>query len=426
MTWQLTIEPSRIYYKGVNMTIAYLEQMFPRLAVTFIYREILALRAAGLSIQTFSTWKPKLDEISDEARDLVKDTFYIFPLNWPRFLLTHARYLLTRPRRYLGTLWFCLTREHKTPQNRLRTFLHFCQAVYLAREIERRNIKHMHAHFALNATTIAMVISRLTGIPFSFTAHANDIFVNPILLPEKIQAARFIIAISEYNKRFLYNIVPGRETLDKIHLVRYGVDTQVFSPPDHRPYNDRLIILDVARLAEKKGHPYLIKACKILADQGYNFQCVIVGGGPQESLLKQMIQENGLSDYINMVGVVFQEHLRDYLSKADIFVLPCIVADDQDRDGIPNTLIEAMSMAIPTISTTVSGIPELVENMKTGLTVPPRDEVALAKAIANLLDDEDLRDVLGRAGRAKVIEDFEIEKNANALLNIFKTHVEYL
>jgi len=407
------------------MTVGYMAQVFPGLTMTFVYREVRALRAAGLHVQAFSTWRPRLDELSEEAKDLVEDTFYIFPLNWPRFLLSHVWYFITRPRRYLDTLWFLMTRGHKTFKNRLRTLGHFCEAVYVAREVERRNISHMHVHFALNATTIAMAINRLTDVPFSFTAHANDIFVNPILLPEKIKAARFIVAISEYNKRFLHDIVPGQATLDKIHVVRYGVDTQVFSPPAHRPSrHERPVIVDVARLVEKKGHPYLIKACKILADQGYAFHCFIIGSGPQESLLKQMIKEEGLSDCVSLVGRVFQEELRDYLANADIFVLPCIVASDQDRDGLPNTLIESMAMGIPTISTTVSGVPELITDMETGLLVPPQDEVSLARAIATLLEHPELRAVLGKRGRAKVVEEFEIGKNAGRLLNIFKAYLE--
>lgn len=406
------------------MIIGYSAQKLPQLTLTFVYREIFALRAAGLHIETFSTWKPNLEELSDESKAMVNDTFYIFPLNWVQFLLNHIWYLFTRPQRYLGTLWFCLTRKHKTFKNRMRTFLHFCQAVHMAKEVECRKVEHMHVHFALNATTIAMVVSRLNDITFSFTAHANDIFVNPILLPEKIEAAKFIITISEYNKQVLYNIVPTQETLNKIHLVRYGVDVQQFAPPDHRPDNDQPIILAVARLVEKKGFPYLIKACKTLVDQGYKFQCLIVGGGPQEALLKQMIEKYNLSNQVKLVGAVFQEHLKNYFTKADIFVLPCVIASDQDRDGIPNTLIESMAMGIPTVSTTVVGIPELIENGKTGLLASPRDEMSLAKALANLLDDRALRATLGQAGRAKVVAEFETGKNADALLQIFTSYLE--
>ncbi|HXV96970.1 MAG TPA: glycosyltransferase, partial [Anaerolineae bacterium] len=401
----------------------YLAQVFPHLTMTFVYREVLALRAAGLEVKTFSTWTPAPNELSAEAKPLVGDTFYIFPLNWPQFLLSHIRYLLARPQRYLGTLLFCLSREHKTLKNRWRTLSHFCQAVYLAQAVERSGIDHLHVHFALNATTLALVVARLTGIPFSFTAHANDIFANPILLPEKIKEARFIVAISEYNIRFMYNIVPAQETLDKSYLVHCGIDVQKFAPPDQRPAQVQPTILAVGRLVEKKGYPYLIKACKILAERGYDFRCLILGGGPHEARLKEMVQAYNLGERVLLKGIVFQEHLGDYLKQADIFVLPCIVGSDQDMDGIPNTLMEAMSMEIPTISTNISGIPELIEDGKTGLLVPPEDEIALAEAIISLLENAELRHALGQAGRSKVVEEFEIEKNAHRLLRIFKSRL---
>ena len=406
------------------MTIGYLAQVYPSLTMTFVYREVLAFRNAGFDVQTFATWPPDLNELSEEAKGLVEETFYIFPLSWGAFLLDHCRYLLTRPRRYLGTLFFCLTRKHKTFKNRLRTFFHFCQAVKLASEVERRKIQHLHAHFALNATTIAMVVSRLLGTTFSFTAHANDIFVNPILLPQKIQEALFIVVISEYNKQFLQNIVSTEETRKKIHLVHCGIDVQHFSPPDIQPDVDKPIIFSVGRLIEKKGFLYLIKACRILADQGYQFKCLIAGGGPQETLLKQMVEECELGDYVELMGVIFQEDLKAYLGKPGVFVLPCVIAQDQDMDGIPNSLMEAMAMEMPAISTTVSGIPELIVNEKTGLLVPPRDEVALAKAIATLLENQELRITLGKSGRQKVIEEFEIKENVNNLLNIFEMYLK--
>ncbi len=406
------------------MIIGYLAQVFPHLTMTFVYREVLALRNKNIHLQTFSTWKPKPEELSDEAKELVKSTFYIFPFNWSQFLFNHTWYLFRRPGAYLSTLWFCLMGEHKTFKNRLRTFYHFCQAVHLAKAVEAKNVGHLHVHFALNATTIALVVARLTKITFSFTAHANDIFVNPILLRDKINEAKFIIAISDYNKRFLYNILPDQGTCDKTHIVHCGIDVQHFSAPNKKLHNERPIILAIGRLVEKKGYLYLIRACKILVGQGYDFQCLIVGGGPQESLLKQIIEEEGVSDYVSLEGIVFQEHLLSYLDKADIFVLPCVVASDQDMDGIPNTLMEAMAMEIPAISTTVSGIPELIEHEKTGLLVAPEDEVSLAKAMATLLDDKELRGILGQAGRAEVIKAFEIEKNAHHLLSVFKSYLE--
>ncbi len=406
------------------MKIGYLAQKYPQLTLTFVYREIVALRAAGLNIETFSIWKPRLEDLSAEAQPLRAETFYVFPLDWYGFIVSHLRHLFLRPDRYLGTLIFCLMRPHRLWRNRLRTLLHFCQAVYLAREVERRGIAHMHVHFALNAATLALVIQRLTGITYSFTAHANDLFVNPILLPEKIEEARFIIAISEYNRRFMYDLVPTPATAAKIHLVRYGVDVERFAPMARRPQTSPPLILAVARLVEKKGFSFLVKACRILAEQGRDFRCLIIGSGPQEALLRKLIATNQLSDKVELVGRVFQERLKDYLNQATVFVLPCIVAADGDRDGIPNTLIEAMAMEIPVVSTAVSGIPELTQHGQTGLVVAPQDEVALATALAQLLDDEALRARLATAGRATVVAEYEAEKNAAALLGIFRACLE--
>lgn len=406
------------------MSIGYIAQVFPSLSMTFVYREVAALRSAGFEVQTFSTWKPKLSELSDEAKYLVQDTFYIFPLNWLQFLVSHFKYIVTRPQRYWGTLLFCLTRPHKTLKNRLRTFLHFCQAVHLARAVEQKGVNHLHAHFALNAATIALVVSRLTNTTFSFTVHANDIFVNPILLPEKIQAAEFIVSISEYNIRFLQKIVSPSEVVDKTHLVHCGIDVEHFMVSNNeKPDTGPPLIFSVARLVEKKGFFYLIKACKILVERGYEFNCLIGGDGPEYELLERLIQENGLTDCVKLLGVVFQEELKDYLNKTDIFVLPCIKAEDEDMDGIPNSLMEAMAMEIPVISTTLSGIPELIEDHRTGLLVPPNDETALANAICTLLDDANLGHILGQAGRVKVAEEFEIEKNAKSLLKIFEKYL---
>lgn len=408
-----------------KMNIGYITQVFPSLSETFVYREIQALRARGIQVKTFSIRKSELytSSISDKAKDLVDSTFYIFPLNFCRFLIAHLWYLIRQPHRYFGTLWFCLTGEHKTLKNRLRTFYHFCQAIPIAIEVKRIGIKHLHAHFALNPTTLAMVVSRLGEVSFSFTAHANDIFCNPILLKEKIRAARFIIAISDYNKQFLFNILPTPETLNKIQVIHCGIDVQNFCPQHDRRRSDKPIVLAVGRMVEKKGFPYLIRACKILLDKPYDFRCLILGDGPQKGLLNQIIRDAKLSDVVELPGIVYPEHIRAYFAKADIFVLPCIVGTDNDIDGIPVTLMEAMAMEIPTISTNISGIPELIDHMETGILVPPKDEVSLANAISTLIENDDLSRIIGKAGRSKVKSEFEIQKNVDLLMTIFELHV---
>ena len=165
--------------------VGYILQVYPGLTMTFIYREVLALEKAGFSIATFSVWKPAKDQLSEEARSLMDSTYYIFPISWLKFILVHLYFLFTRPVKYLGTALFVLTRKGESRRNRLRTVYHFGEAVYLAKEIQNRGIQHVHAHFSINAASIALVVSRLLGISFSFTAH-NIFFTDRILLKEKL------------------------------------------------------------------------------------------------------------------------------------------------------------------------------------------------------------------------------------------------
>jgi len=404
--------------------IAYLTQMYPGL--TTVYREVLALRAKGLAVKTLATWRPKLETISEEARGLTDETFYIFPIHWRSFLQAHAGYLLTKPIAYLTTLIFVLTRPGQSLSKRKRTLFHFAEAVYLAAEVERRNICHIHAHFAGNATTLALVVERLTGVPFSFTAHAYDIFADQVILKEKIEAARFIVAISEYNKRFLVEYAGNPEIAAKIHVIHSGISVADFSPEAQTaliPSTAPPLILSIGRLMEKKGFPFLIRACKHLHNRGYHVRCVIVGSGPQEETLRHLVHDLELEDRIELPGWLDQTQVRAYLEEAAIFALPCIVAANGDRDGIPAVLMEAMAMAKPCVSTTVSGIPELIENDHSGLLVPEKDEIALADALSRLLDDPQLAGRLGQAGREKVCRAFNLDHVTDQLLYLFASEM---
>lgn len=407
----------------MTLKIGYVMPVFPYLSMTFVYREVLALRAKGVDVHTFATWKPDPEELPEEALSLIAETTYIFPLNWVQFIRNHITRLFTQPRRYLGTLFFVLSGEHKNIRSRLRTFYHFCEAVQLAQEVSKKEIEHLHAHPANNATTIALVVARLLDGSFSFTGHAFDLFADPILLPQKIESAEFVVCISEFNRQYLQQKYPELDMHTKTVVVRYGIDVHQFSPASDRSDNDTPLILSIGRLVEKKGFPFLIRACKILKDQGHNFQCLILGGGPEEESLQTIIEETDLADRVTLGGIVFQETVKAYLRKADIFVLPCIVAADQDMDGIPNTLIEAMAMKVPVVSTRLSGIPELIDHMKTGLLAPPNDETALADAIKMLLTSKQLRSTLGGAGRATIENEFEIGKSTEELKRLFEAIV---
>jgi len=403
-------------------SIAYVAQTFPALTQTFVYREVLALEERGFKVVTCAIWRPNREGLSQESRHLVERSLYVFPISWFKFLKAHLYTLLTCPGKYMGTLLYILNCKEESRQNRLRSFYHFLEAVYLAPELKKRQVQHIHAHFTINAATIALVLSRLLGITFSFTAH-NIFFIDRVLLGEKAREARFIVAISEFSKEFLTHLFPGGCLEAKIHVVHCGLSPDDFAPPDPKPTNDIPLILFVAQMAERKGAPILVEACRILAERGVAFHCTIIGDGPQRALVEQLIDRYALKETVELKGAVLQEHLKQYLKRADAFVLPCIVARGGDMDGIPVSLMEAMAMEIPTVSTHVSGIPELIEDGQSGLLVQPGDASALSDAIQRIFEDDELSQELGKRGREKVVQEFNIHTNAAQLADLFEGYL---
>ena len=416
--------------------IAYISEKFPSLTTTFIYREVLALRAAGFDIETFATWKPALADLSAESTHLVESSHYVFPASPWKFLRAHARFLARYPLRYLRTLFFVLTRPGESRSNRKRTLFHFAEAMILAEVAEQRSVQHIHAHFSINAATIALVISRMLDISFSMTVH-NNIFTDRILLREKLRAARFIISISEFSQAYLLSRYADEEIAHKFHIVHCGVSTDAFQPASFRqpasgqregergeqPVRERPLIFAASQFAERKGYPVLVEACRILRERGCRFECIIGGDGPQWAQVAQMVEQYELGDHVSLPGRYFQEQLRACLERANIYVLPCITAGNGDIDGVPVSLMEAMAMELPVVSTFVSGIPELVENGRSGLLVEEKDAAALADAIQHLLENPARRVELGRQARQKVEAEYDIYANAEQLAEIFKTHL---
>ncbi len=397
--------------------LAYLVNCFPSLTTTFIYREVQELRRLGMEIRLFSMHKPLKQGLSPESRSFVQETFYLLPAPWPGLILSHAYYLFRRPLTYLGLVITAVFSSGGL-QGARRSLLHFGLAGYTARTMERLQIRHIHAHFASNAASVAFFAARLMKGRFSFTAHAFDLFADRVLLKEKTRAAEFVVTISDYNRRFVMELVP--EARDKIKVVHCGVDPCEYRPPARSGSSHILEILSVGQLVEKKGFPYLIEALHLLARVDTPFHCTILGDGYQRDLLALLVAGSGLEDRVRIAGAVYQEVTRDCLRVADIFVLPCVVARNGDRDGIPVALMEAMAFGLPVISTTVSGIPELIQHGESGLLVPPRDARALAQALIQMASDERLRKRLSKQGRERIIKDFSSNQSALQLRALFE------
>ena len=394
--------------------IAYLLNGFPYFSETFILREILELEQQGTQLHIFALFKPSATDMAEEEKYVQAPVTYLpHPRRFPRgtliLMAMTARRLLKAPWRLLRT---CLSvMIHSRQPSALRHLLH---ASYLADQLEREGITHLHAHYANAPAAIAQFVYLLTGISYSFTAHAYDIYLSSkASLAYKMQIARFVITCTGYNQQYLTKLV-DRRVGERIHRIYHGLDTHIF-PSVAPTLRNPPLILSVARLTGKKGLSYLIHACRILTDQGYNFTCRIVGEGPLRPVLEQEILELRLTERVELQGAEPLKRVIEMYQQATIMVLPCIIDKNGDRDGIPNVLIEALYMEVPVISTPVSGIPELITSEVNGLLVPPNDSVALAGALVRLLDDSDLRSRLAAAGRQKVLEQFDMASNTTQL-----------
>jgi len=395
--------------------VAYVLKMYPRLSETFILNEILELERQGQPVHIFSL-RP-----SDDARHhadvaLVRARVTNVPqMTWPAsrpLLRAHLELLRHDRRRYLGRLWKALR------QRRARSFESFNQAVLVAARVRSLGIGHVHAHFASTATSVTREVHRITGVGYSFTAHAKDIFIDDVRTDElarKLDAARFVVTVSDFNVAYLAGIAPSA----RIMRIYNGLDLRSFSlDGKHPPQPPR--VLAVGRLIEKKGFCDLITACAILIRQGRRIQCEIVGTGSLGRDLAQQVAASGLRDAVTLTGALTREDVIERYREASVMVAPCVVGTDGNRDGLPTVLTEAVALGVPVVATDVTGIPELVRDGETGTVVPQHDPAALAAAIARTLDDAASTARRVEAGRALVEREFDLARNVAHLLREFR------
>jgi colanic acid/amylovoran biosynthesis glycosyltransferase len=376
---------------------AVLVSRFPLVTETFILREISEMERQGQPVRLVPMIRETPEVVHEAARPWVERALYT-PWMW-RFPLRTLGLLL---RLVLGTV--------RKPGTLLRTLALFPKSVWLARQLEREGVTHLHAHFATHPATMALIISTLTGIPFSFTVHAHDIQLDRSLLRWKIAEAQFIRSISEFNRLFLEVLYP--EARGKIEVIHVGVPL----PPAPRAPRPRLILC-VAAHKPYKGLPVLIEACRMLRAQGVKFRCDVVGDGPMRAQLEAM--NDGA---VNLLGPREENEVARMMEEASIFVLPSILAPDGQMEGIPVALMEALAHARPAVSTRISGIPELVQDGVNGLLVEPGDPVALAAAMRTLLDDPQRAAAMGARGRELVAREFELSACTAQLLALLEQH----
>ena len=411
----------RVNWGDMPLKIGYIIGTYPLITTTFIDREIQGLRERGIEIAILSIRRPPAEvERMQEYKAVRQSTVYLLPVNWVRLILAHLYFAAARPLAYWWLLGYLVSRTHPNLKQRAKTIFHFAAGVYAAYLLRDEACDHLHAHFVDRAATVALCASRLLGKPYSVTAHANDLYAGPVLLFEKFKHAQFAVTVSKFNKEHILENCPGLDA-QRMIVLHPWVNLNEFQPPATRPQNRRLAILSVGRLVEKKGHRYLINACRLLRDQGLHIDCRIVGSGPLENELRALVGAQGMVDCIQFEGSRSKVQVLRWLAQADVFVLASVIAQDGDRDGMPVALAEAMAMQVPVISTNIVGIGELVQP-GSGCLVTPKDPVALAQAIESIHRmDQAARREMGKQGRAIVESDFEVNQGLDRLAEMFKS-----
>jgi len=401
--------------------IAYIMSRFPKLTETFILYEILAIEKQGAAVEVFPLLKERTKTCHPEARQIVARAHF-HPFMSPRILLAQWHFIRRSPGKYF-TLWLDVLRSTFGSFNFFFGALGiFPKTVLFAYEMEKLQIQHIHAHFANHPALSAFIIHRLTGIPYSFTAHGSDLHVERKMLDKKLRSALFAVTVSSYNKNLMTEEC-GEGVRDRIHIIHCGVDTNLFQPRAERTnaseFKGVFQILCVASFEEVKGHRYLVEACRLLADREIEFTCHLVGDGPLRRKIETQIEYSKLADKIQLHGALPRNQIITMLGNADAFVLASVPTKQGKREGIPVVLMEAMSSGLPVVASNLSGIPELVEDGISGILTPPKDSQLLARALAELYGNPMLRSRMGKSGREKVLDEFSLEKNTSKLLKLF-------
>lgn len=391
-----------------NLCLGYVVKRYPRFSETFVVNEILAHERAGVPIRIFAVRRVNEPHFQPIIGDVRAPVTYISD-SAPKADGFWAA--LRAGRSQLPDFWAKLDAVRTADPAEVQ------QGIDLAIAAREAGVTHLHAHFATIATRIAQLAAHFADISFSFTGHAKDLFhhdVDAAALQSRMNDATAVVTVSDFNAAWLR--AWHGPAADRVTRIYNGLQLAHFpyrSPQDRPPS-----IVAVGRLVEKKGFDVLLRACALLKARGVSFDCQIIGEGPLGEALRAQVATFGLDDVVVMPGALPRPDVAAAFGVAAACVLPCVIAADGDRDGLPTVLVEAMALGTPCISTDVTGIPELVRHRDTGLCVAQNDPVALADAIARLLRDGGLRARLAKRARALIEAEFDVDRNAAMLRHI--------
>jgi colanic acid/amylovoran biosynthesis glycosyltransferase len=394
-----------------RLKVGYLLKRYPRFSETFVVGEILAHEAAGTTVDIVAL-RPVAEAYFQGSLAAVRSPVTYVPERPGK--PAHLWGLLDDLRQNWPAAWQAL--EHAEIIDPDDLF----QALWVARFVRERGIEHIHAHFATVATTVARLVSLMTGVTYGFTAHAKDIYHD---YPEdqqlglKLRDAAYVVTVSDYNVRYLHEQFGA----DAAAVTRIYNGLDLAAMPYRSPVGRQPLILGVGRLVEKKGFDVLVDTCRMLADEGLDFCCRIIGDGERRDDLERQIAALGLLDRVELIGPLPRDDVQAAMQEAAALAAPCLVGRDGNRDGMPTVLLEAMALGTPAIATPVTGIPELIEDGRTGLLVEERNAAALASSLRRVLEDDALREALARGARQRIEDEFDIHENAARLRALFPT-----
>ena len=411
----------------VTVRLAYLTGRYPAVSHTFITREVQALRRLGVEIETHSIWRTSEDLLLSPADHAeAESTRNLLPPRLSELIQASIHALRARPHGLLAAFVRAMALGRPGLRGRAMGLLWLLEAVVLWDRLERAGVTHIHAHLNGTAPTVALLVVALgnAGAPrrtwtWSLTVHGPSEFydVPGERLAEKVRDADLVVAISDFARSQLMALVE-EDHWPKIHIVHCGVDPSVFRPPAAGRDGGPLRVLTISRLAPTKGNAVLLQAIADLRDRGVDTEAIIVGDGVRREALERMAAGLGIADRVRFLGAVGQDRIPEQLAAADVFCLPSFA------EGVPVVLMEAMAMEMPVVATAVMGVPELVEHGTSGLLVPPGRADAVADALAALAADSARRAALGRAGRSKVLAEFDLNTSAQALRERFRELLE--
>jgi len=405
----------------MSRRIAYVSSRYPVLSEAFIIREVLALQRAGVEVSVFSLKRPHDDLVNRDLEQICGTVYWTPHLASWALLSDNLVTFLRSPVPYLTTALANAWRLRHYPVQALKVLGLFPKMIHYSREIRRQGFRGINGCWANLPTLLASVAKRFFDIPYCMTCRAWDIFVpmNQLDLPQKLSTADVVRANSGAAAQFVKQFCASVEDERKIRCVYNPYDVDSIRRRDNLPTGTPRIVAG-GSLVEQKGLTYLLDAAALLETRGVSCRMEIVGEGPLRGALEAQRARLGLEESVEFVGTLPNHVLMEKIALATAFVLPSVHAATGEMDGIPNVLIESLSLGVPVVSTSISGIPELVEDGVTGLLAPPNDAEHLADAIQRLISDPELQRRFGVEGRRRVESMFEMSRNAQELIEIYE------